>query len=64
MFTELGDMELASVAGGQGTPTPPPLAPTGNLSKATLLKALRVIEGVTFLLPTPGSGFNVPQDFG
>jgi hypothetical protein len=62
VLTELSDMELALVAGGQGTPTPPPLAPTGNLSKATLLKALRVIQGVTILLPNPDSGYVLPQN--
>jgi hypothetical protein len=71
---ELNSDEIDLVAGGAThRPIPSPGSPgilSGNVvrlfadaangaSKATLISDLRVIQGVTFLLPTNGSGFNV-----
>jgi hypothetical protein len=57
VLTELSDIELALVAGGQGTPT----LPVGAGGKKTLFSVLRVIDGVILVLPTFGSGFNMAQ---
>ena len=57
MLTELSDIELALVAGGQGTPT----LPVGAGGKKTLFSVLRIIEGVALILPNPSSGYNELQ---